>query len=88
MADLEDEWDAAGKAEEFAQLRPFLDGEAAHGALAELADASGTNENTVRSNLHRLRRGFRQQVKAQIAPTLEDGVEVGDEMGLLFAALG
>jgi len=88
MAALGAEWEAAGRSDEFAALRPFLDGEAPHGALAELVATTGKNENTLRSSLHRLRRAFRSQVKAQIAPTLEAGDDPAGEMKVLFAALG
>lgn len=88
MAALGSEWALAGRSDEFASLRPFLDGEAAHGALAQLAASTGRNENTLRSSLHRLRRSFRAQVKAQIAPTLEAGDDPAGEMEILFAALG
>ncbi|MGI9243098.1 MAG: RNA polymerase sigma factor [Verrucomicrobiales bacterium] len=88
MAALGSEWEAAGRGEEFAALRPFLDGDAPHGALAELAADCGKNENTLRSSLHRLRRAFRDQVKAQIAPTLESGDDVAGEMEILYEALG
>jgi RNA polymerase sigma-70 factor (ECF subfamily) len=88
MAALGSEWEEAGRGVEFTALRPFLDGEAPHGALAELAAATGKNENTLRGNLLRLRRAFRDQVKAQIAPTLEAGDDPAGEMETLFAALG
>lgn len=88
MTALEEEWRQSGKGEQFDQLRPFLDAEPQRGALAELADSMGQNEATLRSHLHRLRRAFRRQVKAQIAPTLEGDGELADEMELLFAALG
>jgi DNA-directed RNA polymerase specialized sigma24 family protein len=37
MVALEKEWNDAGKKEQFSQLRPFLDGDAEHGALVEFA---------------------------------------------------
>jgi DNA-directed RNA polymerase specialized sigma24 family protein len=88
MHALEGEWNSSGRAEQFVSLRPFLDVEPAHGVLAEFAAITGKNEATLRSQLHRLRRAFRRQVKAQIAPTLEAEGELEGEMELLFAALG
>ena len=88
MSELEAEWSPGDKAKEFEALRPFLDGDAEHGALAKLAEQTGRNENTLRSDLHRLRKAFRRQVKAQIAPTLEEGADVAAEMQVLFGALG
>jgi hypothetical protein len=40
-----------------------------------------------RRALNSSRRDFRQQVKAQIAPTLEDGGDLSGGMEVLFAAL-
>ena len=88
MVELEREWHEADKVHEFTELRPFLDGEAAHGGLAELAENTGRPEGTLRSQLHRLRRAFRGKVKDQIAPTLEDVDEVAGEMEVLLSALG
>ena len=88
MASLKVEWEEAGNGEEFSQLRPFLDGETEHGTLSALAASTGTNENTLRSRLHRLRKAFRQQVKQQLAPTIEEDSDVAAEMEVLFAALG
>jgi len=38
--------------------------------------------------VHRLKRRFRQCVKAEIAGTLDDPTMVAEEMASLFAALG
>ncbi len=71
----------------FAELAPFLTGEAAHGALAALATQKAMSEATLRSHVHRLRQRFRQCVKAEISPTLAEAGEVEAEMSALFAAL-
>jgi DNA-directed RNA polymerase specialized sigma24 family protein len=84
---VEAEWTAAGGLDEFALLKPHLNGDAAHGALGALARAQGINEATLRSALHRLRRSFRHAVKAQVAPTLATREDVEDEMRALFLAL-
>lgn len=81
------EWDGAHKSPSFEQLRPFLDGNAPHGALAQLALESGLNENTLRSTLHRLRSQFRQHLKDGIAPTVDSEADVTTELQVLFAAL-
>jgi hypothetical protein len=51
LAAVEDEWRAAGEVDEFALLKPHLNGDAAHGALGALARAQGMNEGTLRSAL-------------------------------------
>jgi len=84
---IESEWHDEGKVEEFANLRPLLDGNASHGALATLATETGLNENTLRSQLHRLRRAFRQQLKSLISPTVSTSHDVSDELQTLILSL-
>ncbi len=81
------EWDGAHKSPAFEQLRPFLDGNAPHGALAQLASKTGLKENTLRSTLHRLRLQFRKHLKACIAPTVDSDADVAPELQTLFEAL-
>lgn len=81
---LEAQWNTAGKSDDFENLRPFLDGNASHGALAE---KTGQNENTLRSQLHRLRRSFRQQPKSLISPTVPTKQDVTDELQTLVLSL-
>ncbi len=88
MTALEQEWQAAGRAEEFAQLQPFIGGESARGDLTALAELRGENPATLRKTLSRLRQRFRQFVKAEITPTIESAQEADAEMRELLAALG
>lgn len=79
---------AAGEdAENFASLKPFLVGEGERGGLAALAQQRGQSEATLRSQLHRLRQRFRENVRREISPTLGSPGEVRDEMESLLAAL-
>ena len=87
LTKTEAEWIKAGKAQEFISLRPFLDGNASHGELTTLAERTGQNENTLRSQLHRLRRAFRKQLKSQISPTVPSKNEVSDELQTLVDSL-
>ena len=86
-AALAQEHAAAGKAETFAQLQPWLTGDAAHGDHGPAARALGISEGALRIAVHRLRRRFRQLVKAEIAQTLDNPRAVDEEMQHLFAAL-
>ena len=45
------------------------------------------NDGAVRVAIHRLRRRFRELVKAEIVQTVNDPAEVGDEMRGLIEAL-
>jgi hypothetical protein len=77
-----------GRADFFEQVKPWLTGEAAHGDQAALADRCGMNANALKVAVHRLKRRFRQLLKAEVAGTLEDPGLVEAEMRDLFAALG
>lgn len=77
-----------GRADFFEQVKPWLTGDAAHGDQSALAASSGMNANALKVAVHRLKRRFRQLLKAEVASTLADPELVEDEMRALFAALG
>jgi RNA polymerase sigma-70 factor (ECF subfamily) len=54
----------------------------------QTAQELALDPNTLKSNVHRLKRRFRQLVKAEIASTLGPSADVAEEMRALFAALG
>ncbi len=77
-----------GRAEFFEQVKPWLTGEAARGDQMALAANWGMNANALKVAVHRLKRRFRQLLKAEVAGTLDDAGLVEAEMLDLFAALG
>lgn len=79
---------AENSAEFFDQVKPWLTGDAARGDQTALAAGCGMNANTLKVAVHRLKRRFRQLLKAEIAGTLDDPGSVEAEMRALFAALG
>jgi RNA polymerase sigma-70 factor (ECF subfamily) len=79
---------AEGRADFFEQVKPWLTGEAARGDQAALASGCGMNANALKVAVHRLKRRFRQLLKAEVAGTLDDPGLVEAEMRALFAALG
>lgn len=87
LAALRRECEAAGRGNRFEQLKPWLTGDADHGAQADCARALGLEVNTLKSEVHRLRLRFRQLVKEEVRSTLGDPAAVGEEMTALFAAL-
>lgn len=74
------------RAAQFAALRPWLMGEGA-AAHAETAVQLGMNEGAVKVAVHRLRRRFRELLKAEVAQTLGDPHDLDDELRHLCAAL-
>ncbi len=55
---------------------------------ADLAARLGTTEAAAQVAVHRLRRRYREALRAAIAATVADEAEVEDELNALFAALG
>jgi RNA polymerase sigma-70 factor (ECF subfamily) len=85
---LRDEYAAAGKGELFDQLRMYLSD--AKGALsyADAAARIGLNESAARQAVHRLRKRYRELIRAEIAQTVSDPQEIDDEIRHLFEIFG
>jgi RNA polymerase sigma-70 factor (ECF subfamily) len=79
---------AEGRADFFELVKPWLTGDAARGDQTALAASCGMNANALKVAVHRLKRRFRQLLKAEVAGTLEEPGLVEAEMRALFAALG
>jgi len=77
---------ADGKAKLFEQLKIFLT--AGKGALpyTTAAQTLGLDEPAVRVAVHRLRKRYRELLRAEIAQTLSDPTQVDEEMRALFSA--
>jgi RNA polymerase sigma-70 factor (ECF subfamily) len=87
MARLRDDFERAGKRDEFDHLKVFLTGEAAAPSYREVAAELGTTEGAVKVAVHRLRRKFRDLVLAEIAQTVTAPEEAEDELRHLFEAI-
>jgi RNA polymerase sigma factor (sigma-70 family) len=87
LATLAEEHKAAGRSPHFDALKPWLTGDAETLSQADAARQLGTSEGAVTVAIHRLRRRFREVVKGEIARTLNDPAQVGDELACLVAAL-
>ena len=85
---LSQEHQAAGKADEFERLKPWLTGDASHGDQVAAARAIGASEGALKVAVYRLRRRFRELVKAEVIQTVASPEGAGEEMRHLFAALG
>jgi RNA polymerase sigma-70 factor (ECF subfamily) len=77
----------AGKGEQFPALKPWLTGDKQEVSLAVLAAKVGMSEGALRVALHRLRKRFRELVRAEIAGTVGDSAHVREEMGYLLEVL-
>lgn len=78
---------AEDKQAHFDTLKPWLLGEVASLSQAEAAQRLGLTEGAVKVAIHRLRRRFRNSVKAEIAHTLDDPAQVQEEMQYLLEVL-
>ena len=87
LATLAAEHEAARKSEQFEALKPWLTGDTESVSQAEAGRRLGLNEGATKVAIHRLRRRFRELVKAEIGQTLNDPSHVADELACLMAAL-
>ena len=86
-AQLAAERERAGAGEQFARLAGFLNGDPEPGGYEELARDTGTTEGALRVTVHRLRRRFRELLRAEIAATVSDDSEIEGEIRHLISAL-
>jgi RNA polymerase sigma factor (sigma-70 family) len=84
---LAGEFAAAGKAEQFDTLKPWLLGEVESLSQADAARQLGLTEGAAKVAIHRLRKRFRELVRAEIAQTLGDTAQVQDELRYLLEVL-
>jgi RNA polymerase sigma-70 factor (ECF subfamily) len=82
------EMSEAGKARQFEVLRPTLLGAAERVPYREVAAALALSEDAARAAAHRLRRRYRELLRAEVARTLDDAADPDEEIRSLFAALG
>jgi RNA polymerase sigma-70 factor (ECF subfamily) len=85
---LETEMARAGKARQFAALRPALLGGAERTPYAQIAAELDLTEEAARAAAHRLRRRYRDILREEVARTLDDPADIEEEIRDLFVALG
>ena len=78
---------AAGKVVQFETLKPWLTGDTEQRSQAEVARRLDLNEGAVKVAIHRLRKRFRELVKAEIAQTVGGGADVQAELNYLLEVL-
>lgn len=87
-AALDGEWAACGQADAFLLLKPWLLGESPDRSRAETAADLGLSEGALKVAIHRLRKRFRDLVKAEIAQTVTSPDEAQAELHYLVEVLG
>ena len=87
LASVRQRMSKKGQIETFETLKPWLTGDSAGLRQAQAAQQLGQNENAVKVAIHRLRKQFREAVKAEIAQTLVDSNQLTEELAHLEAAL-
>lgn len=85
---LQTDWESKGKALEFAVLKQFLTGRHADGNYTDAAKELGMTTGSVKTAASRMRSQYRKLVRAEIAQTVENPMEVDDEIKRLFQVLG
>jgi RNA polymerase sigma-70 factor (ECF subfamily) len=87
MAKLRMECVRTGRADQFDRLSPFLNGERLSNRYEHLSEEFGVSPGALRVMVHRMRRRFRDLLRAEIAETVSTPGEIDDEIRFLLAAL-
>jgi RNA polymerase sigma factor (sigma-70 family) len=88
MRRLQGEYESAGKAEQFERLKASLTGDRERLPYAALGAELGMSEEAARQAASRLRKRYRELLRAEVAQTVAEPEGVDDEIRSLFEALG
>jgi RNA polymerase sigma-70 factor (ECF subfamily) len=78
---------ANGKGEQFEKLSIFLNRNTDDPRYAEMAAATGLSAGALRMSVHRMRRKYRELLRAEIAETVATPKEIDDEIRFLLSTL-
>lgn len=84
---LAEEFEQAGKAQQFEELKGYLIGDHAGTTYAEVAMKLNMTEVAAKKAGSRMRQRYRELLREEIAQTIEDPQGVDDEIRKLFAVL-
>jgi RNA polymerase sigma factor (sigma-70 family) len=84
---LASEFTSDNKAEQFTVLKPWLAGDAETFTQARAAAQLGMSESAVKVAIHRLRKRFREIIRAEISQTVDSPAEVDEELRYLVEVL-
>ena len=87
LAHLEDEYQIAGKAPLFEQLKELLVDEPGRPSQADIAAGLGMTENAVKQAFHRLRQRYRELLQEEIAQTVAAPGDIEDELRHFISVL-
>jgi RNA polymerase sigma-70 factor (ECF subfamily) len=87
VARLQEEFTQAAKERQFELLKGALTGDRAFPNYAAVAAELGLSEDAARQAAHRLRKRYRELLRAEVADTVADPGEVDEEIQSLFEAL-
>lgn len=87
LAELQKEYAAEGKSEQFETLKPCLLSEGKNQPYAVLASKLQLSEGALKVAIHRLRKRYRQLLRREVAHTVTAPGEVDEEMHHLFKVL-
>jgi len=87
MMRLGEECRTEHKAELFEKVKPLLSGDSAEVSYAEMARSLNMSEGAFKVAVHRLRQRYGELVRAEIAQTVADPIEVEQELQELLTVL-
>ena len=87
MRRLQDEFAGAGKNNLFKALKPFLVGDTEGLSYAAVATTLGVSEAAAKMTVTRMRRRYRELLRAEVAHTVAEPAEIEAELRHLFAVL-
>ena len=87
MRRLQEEYEASGKAAQFEHLKGVLTGDREGLGYAALGEELGMSEEAARQAAGRLRKRYRELLRAEVAHTLSEPADIDDEIRSLFAVL-
>ena len=87
LDDLQARYAAEGKGELFGRLKPYLAGDATAPAYAHTAADAGMSEGAVQVAVHRMRKRYRELLRAHIEHTIESPEQAEEEIRDLFRAV-
>jgi DNA-directed RNA polymerase specialized sigma24 family protein len=87
LASVEGEFEAAGKSRQFSTLKHWLVGDTGKLSQADAAKQLDWTETALKVAVHRLRKRFREMIRAEIAQTVGEGTDVDSELRYLVEIL-